>query len=171
MRPSPSPQIRRVVGPGVAAAVLLVVFGAVVTVGRWYATMVVDEDRFVAEASVVLRSEPARRNLASEIVDRIVAVEPAFAIVRAPAESAIAGVLASPVFEPLAEFAARSLHRVLLEADGSAVVIDLEPWRDDILAPLGAVAPELADAVPDSVFAPVVLVEAGMAQHAAWVRH
>ncbi len=160
MRQSPSPQSRRVVGPSVAVVVLLVVFGAVVTVGRWYATMVLDEDRFVVEASDVLRSEPSRRNLASEIVDRIVAAEPAFAIVRAPAESAIAGVLASPVFEPLAEFSARSLHRVLLEADGAPVVIELAPWRDDILAPLEAVAPELADAVPDAVFAPVVLVEA-----------
>ena len=144
---------------GVAVATGTAVFGAALTVVVWYAGAVRDEAGFVPVAAEVLASEPARRLVAEEVVDRIVRFEPAVAVVRGPAESTIAAVLASPVFAPLAEEAARSLHGALLV--GGPVVVDLGPWRDELLAPLAALAPAVAEAVPSELFGPFVLVDAG----------
>jgi len=147
----------------VLGAILAAVLGGVATVAWWERTVLADEDVFVAHAVDVLSSETGRRALASEIVDRIAADQPLLTFFRGPAVRAVAGVLAAPVFEPLYEAAATDLHDGLMH--GGAVVIDLGRWRETILAPLAEVSPELAAAVPDSVFAPIVVAGPGTLPH------
>lgn len=134
-------------------------YGANVTF--WVEHRIVDERSFVAVTTEALRTEAARDALGTIVMDRVVVAEPLAALVRGPGRRLVAALLATEPARPALEDVAARVHDAVVSGDGEGVVIHLERLRAALLVPVAAIAPGLAEAVPEAVFRPVVLVEAG----------
>lgn len=136
---------------------LLVVLSAV---GIWIQSSVMTEATFVQLSGDVLTSEAARDAIARGIVDQLLAERPILqALVRAPLESAIAGLMDTAFFRVPLEFVAQFIWETLF-INNASVILNIAPLRDFVFGIITALNPELtANLSPDQLPSELVLIQ------------
>ncbi len=143
----------------VATTALLAMFLYVANFAWWLDTQVLDRDQFVATAVDVLGMPTSRDATAKIIVDELVEEVPLLRIIDTALVSVFSELLATEQLEGLLMVLAVEVHERLVTGDQSAIIIDLEPYRDTLLAPVEAISPELVSLVPDGWFRSVDVLE------------
>ncbi len=133
----------------------------VANVGWWLETEILDSDQFVATTLVAMEVDSTRDAAAEIIVDRLADEFPLLRLLDTALVSLFSDLLGSDTIRPLIVATATDAHRRLIEGDQSALVVDLDPYRGLLLAPLESLSPELASRVPDDWFRSVQVLEAG----------
>lgn len=130
-------------------------------VGWWLETEILDQDRFVATTLEAMEDDTTRDAAAAIIVDTLADEFPLLRLLATPLTELFSELLSRDVIQPLIVATSTDVHRRLVEGDQSALIIDLDPYRDLLLAPLASLSPELAARVPDNWFRTVEVFEAG----------
>ena len=157
------------------AALLAVLLSALIYLGNfswWLDTQVIEPDAF-AEATVsALNEDSSRLALGELIVQRLVEELPLLIVLKANLAGLFSELLASPALEDVLAFVASEIHDRLVTGSDEAIVVNLVDYRDAILEPIEAVAPQLAALVPQDWFTTVVVLEDGslpdMSRQARW---
>lgn len=145
----------------VAAAALLAIFLYLANFAWWLDAQVLDRDQFVATTVDVLRMPTSRDATARIIVDQLVEEIPLLRVIDTSLVSVFSELLATEQLEGLLVVLGVEVHERLVTGDQSAIVMDLEPYRDTLLAPLEAISPELVSLVPEGWFSSVNVLEEG----------
>ena len=130
-------------------------------VAWWLETEILDADTFVATALVAMEDDTTRDAAAAIIVERMVDEFPLLRLLDSPLTQLFSELLGSDVIEPLIVATSTDVHRRIIEGDQSALIIDLDPYRELLLSPLESLSPELAARVPDDWFRTVDVFEEG----------
>lgn len=143
----------------VATAALLAMFLYVANFAWWLDTQVLDRDQFVATSVDVLGMQTSRDATAKIIIGKLVEEVPLLRVIDTALIGVFSDLLATEQLEGLLEVLGVEVHERLVTGDQSAIVIDLEPYRDTLLAPLEAISPELVSLVPEGWFRSVTVLE------------
>jgi len=125
----------------------------------WLSAEVVDSEAFVASTVDVLNEPEARKATASIMVDRLLEQFPILSVIEDGLVEIFTDVLSTEEMQGLLVLIGEELHDRMVTGDVSALVLDLQPFREPLLAPLTALAPELVDEVPETWFDSVTIVE------------
>jgi hypothetical protein len=119
-----------------------------------------------------MEDDTTRDAAAAIIVDTLADELPLLRLLDTALERLFSDLLGRDVIEPLIIVTATEVHERILDGDQSALIIDLNPYRDLLLAPLESVSPELAARVPDDWFRTVEVFEEGVLPDlSSYVRH
>lgn len=129
-------------------------------VARWFDAEVVDTDSFVASATVALGTQESRDAMAELIVERLVDELPILVVVESSLSGLFSSLLGTPGLTPVVTLVSTNVHERVMTGDTSAVVIDIDQYRDVIVAPIEAFSPELAALVPEDWFVSVEILAA-----------
>ena len=125
----------------------------------WLETEVIDSEAFV-ETTVEVLNEPAARDAtAAIIVERLVEELPILGLLESGLTSIFSDLLSTEELQGLLVLLGEELHGRMVTGDQSDFVLDLDPFRETLLTPLTALAPELVDLVPESWFRSVAIVD------------
>jgi len=130
-------------------------------VAWWLETEILDSDQFVATTLEAMEEETTRDAAAEIIVDRLVVEFPLLRLLDSALVSLFSDLLGRDVIEPLIVATSTDVHRRIVEGDQSALIVDLNSYRELLLAPLESLSPELAARVPDDWFRTVEVLEEG----------
>jgi len=142
--------------------VLLAVSLYVANFSWWLSAEVVDREAFVASTVEVLNESEAREATAVIMVGRLVEQLPILTVIESGLAEIFADLLATEELQGLLVLLGEELHTRMVTGDTSALVLDLDPFRELLIAPLAALAPELVDQVPESWFDSVAVVDSGV---------
>jgi hypothetical protein len=141
-------------------------------VAWWFETEILDTDTFVATTLEAMEDEATRDAAAAIIVDTLADEFPLLRLLDAALVGLFSDLLGRDVIEPLIVATATDVHSRIVEGDQSALIIDLDPYRGLLLAPLESLSRELAALVPDDWFRTVEVLEEGtLPDVSAYVRH
>jgi len=144
--------------------VLAGLLGLCVYVGAvawWFETEVSDPDTFVASTSAALSSEESRDALGQLIVDRLTEEYPILLIVESRLVELSSSLLETENLRSAVALISENIHGRIISGQTGAIVIDLGPYKDDILAPIESIFPELAALVPEAWFESVEILASG----------
>jgi len=144
------------------SAVLLAVALYVANVAWWMNSEVLDEDAFVETAVVVLNQPSSRDTMARIVVERLVEEIPLLLLVDDVLVNVFAELLGTEQLQNALVLVSEELHQRMVSGETGPIVIDLEPYRGVLLSPIEAIAPELAELVPESWFSSVEVLEGGV---------
>ncbi len=145
----------------ILAAVVLTAALGVANLTWWVNTEIVDGDRFVDTAVTVLERPSSREAVATLIVERLVDEIPLLLLVDDVLVPVFSEILGTEPLREVLVLVSAGIHERMVTGDTGPIVLDLEPYHDILLAPVRAIAPDLAELVPDSWFAAVVVLEDG----------
>ncbi|MFV1969794.1 MAG: hypothetical protein ACC683_02190 [Acidimicrobiia bacterium] len=158
------------------AILLAALLGVLIYVGNfawWFDREVVHPEDFVDSAVVALGREDSREAMSRLIVVRFLDEYPFLIVVESNLVGMFSDLLTTPALGEVARFVAADVHEAIVTGNQDAIVIDLANYRDVIMAPLEAVAPRLADLVPDGWFFSIEVIEAGalpdLSLYAQWI--
>jgi hypothetical protein len=138
----------------------------------WLETEILDTENFVATTLEAMEDDTTRDAAAAIIVDTLADEFPLLRLLDTALTELFSNLLGRDVIEPLIIATSTDVHRRLVEGDQSALIIDLDPYRDLLLAPLESLSPELAARVPDDWFTTVEVLEEGtLPDLSAYARH
>jgi hypothetical protein len=141
-------------------------------VAWWFETEILDTDTFVATTLEAMEDEATRDAAAAIIVDTLADEFPLLRLLDAALVGLFSDLLGRDVIETLIVATATDVHSRIVEGDQSALIIDLDPYRGLLLAPLESLSRELAALVPDDWFRTVEVLEEGtLPDVSAYVRH
>lgn len=141
-------------------------------VAWWFETEILDTDTFVATTLEAMEDDATRDAAAAIIVDTLADEFPLLRLLDAALVGLFSDLLGRDVIEPLIVATATDVHSRIVEGDQSALIIDLDPYRGLLLAPLESLSRELAALVPDDWFRTVEVLEEGtLPDVSAYVRH
>ncbi|MCL1598299.1 MAG: hypothetical protein M3094_03880 [Actinomycetia bacterium] len=143
------------------STVVLAVALLVVNVTWWMDSEVIDEEAFVASAVVVFNQPSSREAIATIVVERLVDEIRVLMLVDDLLIDVFSELLGTPQLQDVLVLVSEELHQRMVNGEVGPVVIDLEPYRETLLAPVEAISPELADSVPESWFHEVEVLEEG----------
>lgn len=126
----------------------------------WFQSQVADPEAFVASATVALSREESRDAIGELIAERLTAEVPILLIIESSLASLFSNLFATSSFGSVIGFVAEDVHGRIVTGDTGAVVVTIEQYRDDIMAPFEAIAPQLAALVPSSWFESVEILTA-----------
>lgn len=141
---------------------LLAVALYVANVAWWMDSEVLDTDAFVETAVVVLNQPTSRDTMAAIVVDRLVEEIPVLMLVDDALANVFSALLGTDSLQGVLVLVSEELHQRMVGGETGPIVVDLEPYRDVLLAPIEAISPELAALVPDSWFRSVEVLEGGV---------
>lgn len=149
--------------PAVAFVVaLLAVSLYVANFSLWLRSEVIDSEAFVATTVEVLNEPEAREATATLMVVRLVERVPILLVVQAGLVEIFTELLATDELQELLAVLGQELHTRMVAGDPGALVLDLDPFREPLLAPFAELAPELVDEVPDTWFDAVAVLDDGV---------
>lgn len=158
------------------AVLLAVVLSALIYIANfswWLDTRVLEPGEFTDAAVEALSHESSRDAMGTLIVDRLVGEFPLLIVLESNLASLFSELLASPALEEVLASVAFEIHDRIVTGSDDAIVVDLVEYREVILGPIEAVAPRLAELVPDQWFASVEVIEEGslpdLSRQARWV--
>ena len=125
----------------------------------WLEAEIVDSEAFVATTVEVLNQPDARDATAEIIVERLVEELPILGLLEGGLTKIFSDLLGTEELQGLLVLLGEELHGRMVTGDQSDFVLDLDPFRETLLTPLTALAPELVDLVPDSWFRSVSIVD------------
>lgn len=141
-------------------------------VAWWLETEILDTETFVATTLEAMEDDATRDAAAGIIVDTLADEFPLLRLLGSALVGLFSDLLGREVIEPLIVATATDVHRRIVEGDQSALIIDLDPYRGLLLAPLESLSPELAARVPDDWFRTVEVLDEGILPDlSAYVRH
>lgn len=118
-------------------------------------------ENFVASTVAALGEESSRDAMGKLIVDQLIDEYPLLIILESNLVPMFSDLLGTPALREVIALVGIDIHERIVTGNQDAVAIDLVSYRDTILLPLEAVAPRLADLVPESWFVSVEVLEAG----------
>lgn len=127
----------------------------------WFEREIVDSETFVDSTVVALGQEESREAMSELIVDRLVDEFSLLIVVESNLVAMFVDLLATQALGGVVSIVGVDVHEAIVTGSQDAIEIDLEDYRDVIVAPLDAIAPQLADLVPDDWFVSVEVLEAG----------
>jgi hypothetical protein len=127
----------------------------------WLETEILDTESLVETSLVAMEDEATRDAAAEIIVDRLSDEFPLLRLLNTPLIGLFSDLIGRDVIEPLIVETSTDVHRRIIEGDQSELIIDLDPYRGLLLAPLESLSPQLADRVPDDWFRSVEVLEEG----------
>jgi hypothetical protein len=151
--------MRRTIVVLVTAALAMTLYFA--NVAWWLETEVLDSDAFVATTLEAMEDDATRDAAAAIIVDRLSDEFPLLRLLDSALTGLFSDLLGRDVIQPLIVATSTDVHRRIIEGDQSALVIDLDPYRPLLLAPLESLSSELAARVPDDWFRTVDVFDQG----------
>jgi len=146
------------------AILLAALLGVLIYVGNfawWFDREVADSENFVDSTVVALGERDSREALGQLIADRLVDQYPILIVVESNLVGMFSDLLATAALGEVIRFVGVDVHERIITGNQNAIVINLEDYRDAIMAPLAAVAPRLADLVPDGWFVSVEVLDDG----------
>jgi hypothetical protein len=156
----------------VLAAAILAMALYFANVAWWLETEILDTETFVATTLEAMEDDATRDAAAGIIVDTLADEFPPLRLLGSALVGLFSDLLGREVIEPLIVATATDVHRRIVEGDQSALIIDLDPYRGLLLAPLESLSPELAARVPDDWFRTVEVLDEGILPDlSAYVRH
>jgi hypothetical protein len=130
-------------------------------VAWWLETEILDSESFVETTLVAMEDEATRDAAAAIIVDRLSDEFPLLRLLDSALIALFSDLIGRDVIEPLIIETSTDVHRRIVEGDQSELIIDLDPYRGLLLAPLESLSPQLAARVPDDWFRSVEVLEEG----------
>jgi hypothetical protein len=130
-------------------------------VGWWLETEILDSEHFVATTLEAMEDDATRDAAAAIVVDRLSDEFPLLRLLDSALDGLFSDLLGRDVIQPLIVATSADVHRRIIEGDQSALVIDLDPYRELLITPLASLSPELAARVPDDWFRTVEVFEEG----------
>jgi len=157
------------------AILLTALLGMLMYVGNfawWFDREIVDPEHFVDSTVAALGKETSRDAMSELIVDRLVEGYPLLIVVESNLVGMFSDLLATPALSEVVTSVGVDVHEAIVTGNQDAVVINLKEYREVILAPLGAIAPRLADLVVDDWFVSIEVLGTGalpdLSLHAEW---
>jgi hypothetical protein len=145
----------------VLASVSLAIAFYFANVGWWLETEILDPESFVATAVEAMEDDATREAASAIIVDTLSDEFPLLRLLDSALVGLFSDLLESDVIHPLIVATSSDVHRRIVEGDQSALVIDLDPYRELLLAPVESLSPQLAARVPDDWFRSVGVLDEG----------
>ena len=130
-------------------------------VAWWLETEILDSESFVETTLVAMEDEATRDAAAAIIVDTLSDEFPLLKLLDTALIALFSDLIGRDVIEPLIVETSIDVHRRIIEGDQSELIIDLDPYRGLLLAPLESLSPQLAALVPDDWFRSVEVLEEG----------
>lgn len=127
----------------------------------WIETEILDPERFVATTVEAMEDDTTRDAAAAIIVDKLADEFPLLRLLESALVGLFSDLLGRDVIEPLIVTTSADVHRRIIEGDQSALIVNLDPYRELLLAPLESLSPELAARVPEDWFRAVEVFEEG----------
>lgn len=143
------------------STVLLAVALLLANVAWWMDSEVIDDDAFIESAVTVLNQPSSRDVIATIVVERLVEEIRVLMLVDDLLVDVFSELLGTPQLQDVLVLVSEELHQRMVNGEIGPVVMDLEPYREILLAPVEAISPELADSVPESWFHSVEVLEGG----------
>jgi hypothetical protein len=147
------------------AILLAALLGLLIYVGNfawWFEREVVHTESFVGSTAVALGADDARDAMGQLIVDRLVDGYPLLMVVESNLVGMFSDLLATPTLGKVVTSVGVDVHRTIVNGNQDAIVINLEQYRDSILAPIEAISPQLAELVPRDWFVSIEVLETGV---------
>lgn len=145
----------------VLATMLLAVSSYVATFGLWAAADVADRESFVDSALVSFQREGSDDALGELVAGKVIERFPALGLLQGPLSSLFSALITTEAFRPARVDVSEQIHAVVIEGADGPVLIDLADYRDDVLASVQAISPDLADQIPDGAFSTFTIYDAG----------
>jgi hypothetical protein len=145
----------------ILAAGMLTIALYFANVAWWLETEILDSESFVETTLVAMEDEATRDAAAAIIVDRLSDEFPLLRLLDTALIALFSDLIGREVIEPLIIETSIDVHRRIIEGDQSELIIDLDPYRGLLLAPLESLSPQLAARVPDDWFRSVEVLEEG----------
>ena len=156
----------------VLASVSLAIALYFANVAWWLESEILDQESFVTTAVEAMEHDATREAASAIIVDTLADEFPLLQLLDSALVGLFSDLLESDVIHPLIVATSSDVHRRIVEGDQSALVIDLDPYRELLLAPLESLSPQLAASVPDDWFRSVeVLDEGDLPDLSAYAEH
>jgi hypothetical protein len=130
-------------------------------VSWWLEAEILDTGAFVETTLEAMEDEETRDAAAAIIVDELALEFPLLRLLESALVGLFSDLLNRDVIQPLIVATATDVHRRIVDGDQSALIVDLDPYRGLLLAPLESLSPELAASVPDDWFRTVDVLEEG----------
>lgn len=143
---------------------LAALLGLLIYVGNfawWFEREVVHPEHFVDSAVVALGQVDSRDAMGRLIVDRLVDGYPLLIVVEANLVGMFSDLLATPALSKVVTSVGVDVHKAIVTGSQDAIVINLKEYRDPILAPIEAIAPQLAELVTEEWFVSIEVLEIG----------
>lgn len=143
---------------------LAALLGLLIYVGNfawWFEREVVYPEHFVDSAVVALGQVDSRDAMGRLIVDRLVDGYPLLIVVEANLVGMFSDLLATPALSKVVTSVGVDVHKAIVTGSQDAIVINLKEYRDPILAPIEAIAPQLAELVTEEWFVSIEVLEIG----------
>ncbi|MEN8239342.1 MAG: hypothetical protein ABFR53_09095 [Actinomycetota bacterium] len=128
----------------------------------WLDREIVDSENFLDSAVEALGTESSRDAIGQLIVDGLIEEFPLLTILESNLVGMFSDLLASPALGDVVTLVGVNVHERIVTGNQDAIVIDLIDYRDVIVSPIEAVAPRLAELIPDEWFASIEVLEAGV---------
>lgn len=139
----------------------------------WFDREVVDSQNFVDSAVVAIGREDSREAMGRLIVDQLVDRYPILIVVESNLVGMFSDLLAVPALGEVIGVVAIDVHERITTGNQNAIVINLDDYRDVIMAPLISVAPRLADLIPEDWFVSIEVLDDGalpdLSLYARWI--
>lgn len=145
----------------IATAVLLAALLYLGSFSWWLESRVMESETFVDSTVVALELETSRLAIGQLITDQLVDEFPLFIILESNLVDMFADLLGVDALEDVVRFVGVEVHERIVTGNQDAIVIDLLDYRDIVLGPVEAVAPRLAELVPDEWFLSVEVLGEG----------
>ncbi|MGI9585923.1 MAG: hypothetical protein ACR2N7_10075 [Acidimicrobiia bacterium] len=146
----------------VIASILLAMTVYVANFGYWVSDAAIDTDNFVESAMTAFDADGSHEAIATIVAEQAVEQYPVLLLFEAGLVNLFTSLLATGTFDVALELAAVDIHTRILAGDQSAIVVDLEQYRDTILGTIEGLSPELAARIPAGLFFTFELLEAGV---------
>lgn len=156
----------------VIATAVLVIALYVANVAWWLETEILDSETFVATTVEAMEDEATREAAATIVVNTLIDEFPLLRLLDSALVGLFADLLERDIIQPLVVATSTDVHRRIVEGDQSSLILDLDPYRELLLAPLESLSPQLASRVPDDWFRSVeVLAEGDLPDLSAYAKH
>jgi hypothetical protein len=143
-------------------AALLAMAVYVGNVAWWLDQAVAEQETFVDATIEALGQETSRDAMGQLIAQRLVDEYPLLVVVESNLTRLFSDLLATPSLSGVLTAVSIDIQQRLVTGDKDAIIVDLLDYRNEIMEPVEAVAPTLAELVPDEWFDSVEVLEEGV---------
>ena len=142
-----------------AALLALLIYAG--NVAWWLDSAIVPQESFTDATADALVLESSRDAMGMLIAERLINEFPLLIVLESNLARLFSDLLALPALGVVVNSVSTDIHDGLVTGSQDAIVVDLLAFRGDILEPIDAVAPRLAELVPDEWFDSVEVLEEG----------